>query len=507
AGFRKLERLGARINSALKNHSIDAGNSIRDAYDTVISLRTLPLSTFLDSYPRYVYELSGKLGKQVQLAIEGKENKIDKNIIESLSEVLMHMIHNAMDHGLETPERRLAQGKSETGKISIVCSRESGSMKIVVSDDGKGIDHEKIRNKIVLDGFVTAAVAASMSKEELTNFVFRSGFSTSRSISDISGRGVGMDVVRESIEAMKGTIVVDSTQGQGTAFTIMVPLSIAALMGFPVTSCGMKFIIPATFVDTILLAGRDEIITVVDRPEIKYNDRLIKLYYLSQVLKIRTDFSTPADVVFVVIIRAYDDIAALAVDDIASMRSVILKTMPDMMAHMPVFSGIVLNEDYEMVSVLHIPTVIKMAKRIKTIDLKKRNLEFEKIRKSILVVDDSMSTREIEREILASEGYLVDTAADGAEALKAAKNRHYDLICTDINMPVMDGFTLIENIRKNDELSGIPVIVISSMANEEHQKRAAMLGASRFIIKNSFSNHNLLDAVKDLIGGEGRHGQ
>ena len=501
ANLRKLERISYRINSALKNYSIDAGNSIRGAYETVISLRTLPLSTILDGYPRYVYELSNELGKKTQFVIEGRENEIDKNIIESLSEILLHMVRNAIDHGLETPERRIAAGKSDTGKIAIVCSRESGYMKIVISDDGQGIDHEKIRQKAVRDGFVTEAAAGALSKEELTNFIFQSGFSTSGKLSNVSGRGVGMDVVREGIETLKGSIIVDSVQGQGTDFTIMVPLSIAALMGFPVSSGGMNFIIPATFVDTILLTGRDEIVTVIDRPEIKYNGRLIKLYYLSQVLRIRTDFASPADVVFVVIIRAYDDIAALAVDDITSMRSVILKTMPVFMESMSIFSGIVLNDDYEMVSVLHIPTVIKMAKRIKTIDLKKRNLEFEKLRKSILVVDDSRPTREIEKEILASEGYLVDTAADGAEALKAAKGKHYDLICTDINMPVMDGFTLIENIRKNEELSRIPVIVISSMANEEYQKRAAMLGASRFIVKSSFDNNNLLDAVKNLIGG------
>jgi len=500
ANFRKLERLSRRINSALKNYSIDAGNHIRGAYDSVISLRTLPLSTIFDSYPRYVYQLSEEMGKKVHLNIEGKENEIDKNIIESLSEVFMHMVRNAIDHGIETPQERIAAGKSEAGKISIVCSRESGSMKIVVSDDGRGIDLEKIRQKAVQKGFVTEAAASSLSKEELTGFIFQSGFSTSGKVSSVSGRGVGMDVVRDSIEALKGSIIVDSVLGSGTAFTITVPLSIAALMGFPIDCGGMKFIIPANFVDTILLVNRDEIMTVVDRPEIKYNNRIIKLYDLSQVLQIKAGSSQTAAAVFVVVIRSYDDIAALAVDNISSMKSVILKTMPVFMKNMPVFSGIILNEDYEMVSVLHVPTVIKMAKHIKTIDIKKRNVEFEKSRKTILVVDDSLPTREIESDILTAEGYLVDTAADGAQALKAAKAKHYDLICTDINMPVMDGLMLTENIKKNEDLSRIPIIVISSRVSEEDQKRAAMLGASRYIIKNSFNNHNLLEAVQSLIG-------
>ena len=501
ANFRKLERLSERLYSSLRNYAIDAGNHIRGAYDSVISLRTLPLSTVFDSYPRYVYQLSNELGKKVHLTIEGKENEIDKNIIESLSEVFLHMIRNSIDHGIETPQERIAAGKNETGNLSIVCSRESGNMKIVISDDGLGIDHEKIRQKAVREGFVTEAAADSLSREELTNFIFQSGFSTSGKVSSVSGRGVGMDVVRESIEALKGSILVDSVFGKGTAFTIMVPLSIAALTGFPVECGKMKFIVPANFVDTILLVNREDIITVVDRPEIKFNDRIVKLYYLSQILNIRTEAVHVSDIIFVVIIRVYDDIAALAVDNIDSMMSVILKTMPAFMGNIPVFSGIVLNENYEMVSVLHIPTIIKMAKRIKTIDIKKRNLEFEKLRKSVLVVDDSLPTREIESEILKSEGYITDMAADGAQALKAAKSKHYDLICTDLNMPVMDGFMLIENLKKNEELASIPVIVISSIADEEEKNRAFQAGASKYIIKNSFNNHNLLDAVNDLIGG------
>jgi CheY-like chemotaxis protein len=200
------------------------------------------------------------------------------------------------------------------------------------------------------------------------------------------------------------------------------------------------------------------------------------------------------------LIHAYDDMIALAIDSISSMRQVILKSLPSFMEKIPIFSGVVLSEDYEMVPALHMPTIIKMAKRTKTIDMKKRHIEYEKMRKSILVVDDSLPTREIEGEILQMEGYHVDTAADGAEALEAAKNTRYDLICTDINMPLMDGFMLTENIRKNAELAEIPIIVISSKSSDEDQKRAAMLGANRYIIKNSFNNHNLLLAVRDLIG-------
>ena len=500
SNFRKLEHLSRRLNSLLRNFSLEVGSQIRNAYDSVISLRTIPLSTIFDSYPRYVFQLSGELGKRVNLTIEGKENEIDKNIIESISEVFLHMVRNSIDHGIETPEERIAAGKSESGNLSIICTRESGNIKVVFSDDGRGIDIEKIRQKAVRIGFLPADTAASVSKEDLTNLIFRSGFSTSGKISNISGRGVGMDVVRDSVEVLKGSIVVDSVFGEGTTFTIMIPLSIAALMGFPIICGSMKFIIPSNFVDTVLMINREDIISVVDCPEIKYHDRLIKLYYLSRILRIPAGPSHSDSSVFVIVVRSYDHIAALAVDDISGMRSVVLKTLPAFMNSKSVFSGLVQNEEYEMIAVLHIPTVIRMAKQLGNADSGGHDAEFKRIRKTILVVDDSLPTREIESEILSSEGYLVNTAADGEEALQAIKNMHYDLICTDINMPVMDGFMLTENIKNNEHTSHIPVIVISSRESEEDQKRAAMLGASRYIVKNSFNNYNLLKAVEDLIG-------
>ncbi|MDR1949746.1 MAG: hybrid sensor histidine kinase/response regulator [Spirochaetaceae bacterium] len=499
--FRQLEQLVGKVSSAIKNYSIDVGNLTKTAYDSVISLRMLPISTILDAYPRYVFEMSTELGKKVQLRIEGNENEIDKNIIETLSDVFLHMVRNAIDHGIEKPEERLLKNKNETGQLLIRCSRESGNMKIIIADDGRGIDHEEIRKKLVQGGLLTTGSAASLTREELTNYIFQSGFSTSKTINNISGRGVGMDAVRTSIEQLKGSILVETVPGEGTTFTILVPLSIASLMGFPITCGDMKFIIPANFVDTILLINREDIITVVDRPGIKFENRIVKLYYLNQILRIKTE-AQQADkgTIFVVIIHAYDDVIALVIDSISSMRQVILKSLPSFMERMPVFSGVVLSEDYEMVPALHMPTMIKMAKRTKTIDMKKRHIEYEKLRKSILVVDDSLPTREIEGEILQMEGYHVDTAADGTEALDKAKNTRYDLICTDLNMPLMDGFMLTENIRKNAELAEIPIIVISSKSGEEDQKRAAMLGANRYIVKNSFNNHNLLLAVRELIG-------
>jgi CheY-like chemotaxis protein len=225
------------------------------------------------------------------------------------------------------------------------------------------------------------------------------------------------------------------------------------------------------------------------------------LYYLHHILKIDQDKKKDeGDSIFVAIVHAYEETVALAVNQVNSMRQVILKNMPSFMEQMEVFSGLVQNEDYEMVPALHIPTVIKMARRTKTIDMKKRHVDSERMRKSILVVDDSRPTRDIVRDVLEAEGYKVDTAADGSEGLAAAKKTQYDLICTDIVMPIMDGFMLTENIRKNDRLKNIPIIVISSKNDDRDQNKAIKLGANRYIVKNSFNNHNFTAAVKELIG-------
>jgi chemotaxis protein histidine kinase CheA len=373
-------------------------------------------------------------------------------------------------------------------------------MKVTITDDGKGINIEGIRKKIVEKGFVSKEAAAALGEEELINYIFQSGFSTAEKLSSVSGRGVGMDAVRNNIERMKGSIAIQTKAGEGTVFTIAVPLSMASLMGFPISSGDMKFIIPANFVDTVLLVDAKDIITVVDRPGIKYHDKIIKLYYLHHILKINVnEKKSDSNTVFVVVVQAYEETVALAVNQISSMRQVILKTLPSFMEYMEVFSGVVLSEDYEMVPALHIPTIIRMARATKTIDMKKRHVDYERMRKTILVVDDSRPTRDIERDILEAEGYKVDTAADGSEALAAAKNTHYDLICTDIIMPNMDGFMLTENIRKNDSLKDIPIIVISSKSDEKDQNRAALLGANRYIVKTAFNNQNLISAVRELI--------
>ncbi len=283
--FKEAEHVNSFLNSKIKNHVLDISQLVGKIYNSILSLRMLPISIILDSYPRYVYEMASGLNKKVKLVIKGKENEIDKNIIEGLSDILLHVIRNAVDHGIETPEERKKKGKDETGLLTIECSREHGNMKIVISDDGRGISEEKIRSKIIAMKLVDESIARSLSKTELINYIFESGFSTADQVSNISGRGVGMDVVKSKIEEMKGSISIDTEPDNGSKFNLVVPLSIASVLGFEVSAGNLKFIIPANYIETTMICTKEDFIENLNTPVIRYNNSMIKLFYLHQILE------------------------------------------------------------------------------------------------------------------------------------------------------------------------------------------------------------------------------
>ncbi|GHS86969.1 hybrid sensor histidine kinase/response regulator [Campylobacterota bacterium] len=477
----------------------DAG--LKKAYDAALSLRMMPLSTILDNYSRLVYDMAGEIGKRARIVIEGAQNEIDKTVIDALEIALLHLVRNALDHGIEPPDEREKLGKDPVGTIKIACSRESGNMKISISDDGKGIDYDAVKNRVIKMGLRSAEEAEKMVRTELGNYIFQSGLSTKKEITEISGRGVGMDAARTAIEHIKGTIILKSEVNKGSIFTIITPLSIASFMGFPVTVGEHKFIIPVNFIDNVLLVEQNQIINVIDRPSIEYDGRVVRLYFLRNVLRIKqANIADEEAAQFVVIIHAYDEIAAFAVGGIESMRPVIVKPLPRVMSRFAPFSGAILDDNGAIAPVLQIPALLKMAHRVKPIDLKARHIEYERTLKRILVVDDSAPIREIAKDILSNEGYIVDTADDGAEALTLLKDRRYDLVCTDINMPNMDGFELAQNIRENFALKDLPIVIVSLRSSQSDRDRSAKIGVNRYIVKNSFDNKSLIGAVKELIG-------
>ncbi|MDR2906203.1 MAG: response regulator [Helicobacteraceae bacterium] len=480
-------------------HSLNLAANLKTSYDGAIALRMLPLSTILDAYPRVVYDIATQLGKRVRLTIEGAENEIDKNTIEAMQDALLHIIRNTVDHGIESPAEREAAGKEPEGKIQVSCRREGGNMKISIKDDGRGIDYEGIRRKVVALELKTEEDAANLSEAELINFIFQSGFSTSSEVSQISGRGVGLDAARIGVERVKGAITTKSEIGRGSEFIVVAPLSIAALMGFGAHTDRHNFVIPANFVENIFILTPEKIVTIADCPYIEYQNKMIRLHYLHNVLKIRRDKAANA-VNFAVITRVYDDLFAIAIDDVKALSEHIVKPMPKIMERLALFNGAVVSEDYGFALVLNIPSLVKMARRAKSIDLKAKRVDQNSLLKRVLVADDSASTREIVKDILEGEGYAVDTANDGAQALAKIKERRYDLVCTDINMPNMDGFELTRNIRKSPALRDLAVIMISVKSSKEDMERARLIGVDRYIIKHSFQNRNLIRAARELIG-------
>ncbi|GHV02827.1 hybrid sensor histidine kinase/response regulator [Campylobacterota bacterium] len=487
-----------RLSNSAKNLAADCAVSVKNFYDAVVSLRMVPLSTILDNYTRFVFDMSASLGKQADVEIVGKENEIDKHIIELLGEIFLHIIRNAIDHGIEKPSDRIKLGKTERGKIVINCSRESGNMKITISDDGRGIDYAAIRTKIVENNIMDIEAANALDTDELNHYMFQSGFSTAKVVSDISGRGVGMDVVAANVEQVKGVLFVESTKNIGTKWTIIVPLSFSSITGFPIMSGSRRLIVPVNYVEAMFLLNTDDIISVVDRPAIAYNNKIIKLYYIDHLLD-TIDIKTDRDSYFVAIMRDIDDLIAICVDNVEAMRSVIVKPLPKTMHSFSLYAGVVLSEDYEMVPILHIPTLSKIAKQTKAIDMKSRAVDREQAFERILVVDDSTFSRDIICDILRSDGFIVDGASDGSQALNLLKERRYDLVCSDINMPNIDGWTLARNIRDAKELKDIPIVFITSRSDQADIDRAKSLGVDRYIVKNSFKNKNLITVVRELI--------
>lgn len=468
--------------------------------EKVLNMRMLPIWTVLDSFPRLVRDISASFGKNIDFIIEGGETELDKKIIEQIGDPLLHMIRNSVDHGIESPEERLKAGKPEMATLRISASYEGGNMLIEVSDDGAGIPIEKIREKALQRKLFDEAKLKNMPEAEIIDLIFRPGFSTSPIITDISGRGVGMDVVRKNIvEQLKGSIQVQTAEGKGTVFSIRLPLTLAVMRVLTFTILDSQFAIAVNYVKEILKVPKSEIIEVVDKKAIRVREQIIPIVDLENILDLPEGNKTDSKDVLVVLVAWGSETLGLVINSLISEEDVEIKPMPSHMKSIELVAGATLTGKNEIILLLHVPRVFVLAKEVK--ERKRLGLapEEEKKAKTILVVDDSINTREIEKSILESYGYKVDIASDGVDGFEKAMEFQYDLIVSDIEMPRMDGFSLIEKLRKESEYKHIPIIIVSSRDKEEDKKRGIQVGADAYIIKGSFDQSNLLNTVQNLV--------
>jgi len=473
-------------------------------YHEVIRVRMRPFADGIRSLPRIVRDLARELNKKVQLDIVGEATEVDRDILEKLDAPLTHLLRNALDHGVESPEERAAAGKPEKAVIRLEAAHRSGILMITVSDDGRGIDPEYLRERILEKGLATAEMIARLTEPELMDFLFLPGFSTMNKVTEISGRGVGLDVVHSMVHEVGGVVRAVSRPGKGLNFTMELPLTLSVIRTFLVEIAGEPFAFPLARIDRCLTVGREHIETVEDREYFKIDNKNISLVDIHDVLEVSKP-SCQGDDLSVVVISDRLHSYGILTDRFLGEYDLVVRPLDTRLGKIPDISAVAIMLDGSPVLIFDVEDMVRSidglltGKRLKKVGHSGEE-EQKKTTRHILVVDDSITVREMERKLLESKGYEVDVAVDGMEAWNLLRIESYDMVISDIDMPRMNGFELISHIKQHEKLKTLPVMVVSYKNKEEDRLRGLEAGADYYLTKSSFQDNSFIDAVTDLIG-------
>ena len=465
----------------------------------VKNIRVLPISTVFNSFGRMVRDIANEKGKDIDFEIEGKDTCADKKIIEEIKTPLIHILRNAIDHGIESKEDRLLAGKSAVGKILLTARQDENTVIIDVIDDGQGFNLEKIKDRAVSRGFLTQEDIDSMSDEAIMNIIFWPGFTTGDSISSISGRGIGLDVVKTKISQLNGKVKVISEFGKGSCVHIEIPVTLTTLRVFLVKISEQIFAVPIQMITTFILKRQEDIKTNNGARSIVYNNKIIPLYYLADILGLPS--SPRGEKETVLIIESDDKVIGLVVDKLLGDQDVLQKKLSPPLYKVKNISGITNLASGELCLILNMQDILHhdFNKAISSgnnqLLLTNDILSYKKI----LVVDDSMTTRSMIKSILMNIGYNVDTALDASEALVKLKRNHYDMIISDITMPKIDGYEFVEILRNDEMYADIPVLIMSSIAKEEALKRLQKYKIEGYFQKDLFNQQSFVNKVKEVL--------
>ncbi len=469
--------------------------SILATQHQILNLRMLPLDLILSPLKKQIELEAMKSGKSVVFDIPQTNFMLDKVILSQLQTILLHLVRNSIDHGLETTEERIKAGKEKKGLISIHAEQRSNHLIITESDNGRGINYEKVRQKSKILYPNQADEIEAASEQELQQYIFRTGFSTLSTPTLLSGRGMGLDIVKNAMEMIKGKIHIKSKSGEGTSFELTLPLTLATQEGLFIHSSDMKFMLPADYIAELIDNDTVQKTIIQDQPYINWHNKLVPVYNLSSVFGNQQHQES-----FQIIIVEYlETNIGITVDSIDKYENLVTIPLPKIMQNMQPLRGVVFDENYSIIPILNVPDIMQRLKRLVSYDIKKYRTKSIKRNYSVLIVDDSNTTRQIEQAIFESAGFIVDTAIDGNDALNKLKAKHIDAVVTDINMPRMDGITLLSNIRLMKQYNNTPVIVVSGAYDPEAKKQFLDAGAQAFIVKSEFQRGNLLQAVKEFL--------
>lgn len=497
---RLMERLGGL--DMFTNTAVTLSDRL---YHEMVGVRMCPFSEGIRGFPRMVRDLARDLGKKVQFIMSGEATEVDRDILEKLDAPLNHLLRNALDHGIESPQERIAAGKPETGIVRLEAMHRAGMLMITVSDDGRGIDPAAIRKKVIEQGLVNPDMADRLSENELTEFLFLPGFSTAEHLTRISGRGVGLDVAHNMVHEARGSIRAMSYPGRGMSFQLELPLTLSVIRTFLVEINKEIYAFPLARIDHCLRIARASIRTIEDRQYFKTDNVNISLIDIRDLLGIGAKPSDASPELSVVIISDRLNTYGLITDKFMGECDLVVRPLDTRLGKVPNLSAAAVMMDGTPVLIFDVEDLVRSMDNLAG---KKQAFskigdpvrEEEKKFKRILVTDDSITVREKERSLLENKGYQTDTAVDGMDAWRLLNTNFYDMVLSDVDMPRMNGIELVKRIRQDLRFKALPVIIVSYKDSDEDRLRGLEAGANYYLRKRSFDDHSLIQAVVDLIG-------
>ncbi len=503
-----IKSLESKIKT-LEEFSSKEQRSLSGMIDNLLSdmKKTLmmPFSSLLEIFPKLVRDLSKDKGKECDLIIRGSEIEVDRRILEEIKDPLIHLVRNCIDHGIEKPSERKSKQKPTKGTITIDISQKNGNkIEVLVSDDGVGIDLNKTKSSALKLGIISKEESDKLNDQEVLELIFQSGITTSTIITELSGRGLGLAIVREKVEKIGGAVSVDSTSDVGTSFRMILPITLATFRGILIKTDDRLFILPAILVEKVVRVNKDDIKTVENRETILFNGQAVSMVRLNDVLGFPSKVLSAEENEFlpVVVIKSSDKRIAFLVDEILGEQEVLVKRLGGQLSRVRNIGGASVLGTGEVVPILNVTDLMKSAVKATALQIKPIAESFEKIsekKKSILVVEDSITARTLLKNILETSGYEVKTAVDGVDAYTQLRSSEFDIVVSDVDMPRMSGFDLTAKIRADKKLTELPVVLVTALETREDREHGIDVGANAYIVKSSFDQSNLLEVIRQLI--------
>jgi len=467
----------------------------------VRALRLVPISWLFNSYPRVVRDLAREQEKRVEMTISGGQVELDKRILDELGETLLHVLRNAVDHGIERPAERQRAGKPAQGSVALRAHQAGGQIEIVVEDDGAGIDPDLVLVAAREKGIVSDEEAAALTYAERIELLFRAGLSTRQDVSDLSGRGIGLDVAKQRMEALGGSVCLESTRGHGTRVVMKAPITLAIIPAFVVDAAGSRYAIPSLSIERIVTVAASAPVPVGSGVGVRLGGEMIPWARLATIVSPAP--SPPGDgEAPMIVVRHASRLLALEVEQLHGEHELVQKPMDPFLCGLKLYSGTVTMPEGDLALVINSAELLRMAAASPAIERPAGAAAAGRARapQTILVVEDSEITRDLVVEIVRSMGYQVLEAVNGQDALAMLQQAQPDLILTDIEMPVMDGFELLARVRGQASTREIPVVILTTRGSEEDRRRALALGADSYFVKSEFHEQLMIDTVRRFLG-------